>query len=88
MLPSADGQALSTLLMSLLQLRVRPTAGWMRQMLGGFARQLPTPACTPEAVARVLYCASNLRWRLPPALLQQVREAAGRRGVEGEAGAG
>lgn len=85
-LPSADGQALSTLLMALLQMRVRPTAGWMRQMLGGFARQLPTPACTPEAVARVLYCASQLRWRLPPALLQQVREGApvvGRGGVGG-----
>lgn len=62
LLPSCDSQALSNILVSLVQLRVQPRKGWKIAVMKSFEQQLPD--AKPEALARFLYAWAHLG--MPP----------------------
>ncbi|GFR45287.1 hypothetical protein Agub_g6395 [Astrephomene gubernaculifera] len=68
-LPDSDAQALSNLLMSLLQMHVRPTAAWMVAYLDAFEGRLH--ASKGEALARLVYTMGKFGSR-PPAWIPKL----------------
>ncbi len=69
-LPSADAQAVSNILVSLVQLRVQPWPTWRNTARKAFRQQLP--AATPEAIARFMFGWAHMH-EPPPQWTPKVR---------------